>query len=73
MNFIKKNRRIFLTIILYCSLFLLGQRLFELLNYGLDNNRNIYIQLSGLISFLLLALGCFWELYFTKSRKKKYK
>lgn len=70
MNFIKKNRRTILTIILFFALFIIGQKIYELLKYGLDHTINIYIQLSGLISSSLLALGCYWELYIGKNKKE---
>ena len=68
MSFFKKNKRVFLIIILYSGLFLVGQELFKLLNYGLDPMRNKYIQFSGLISYSFLVLGCFWELYCAKKK-----
>jgi hypothetical protein len=70
MSFIKKNRRTILIIILYFALFMVGQELYELLNYGLNPKKNSYIQLSGLIGNSFLAFGCFWELYFAKTKKK---
>lgn len=71
MSFIKKNRRKLLIIILYFALFMIGQELYELLTYGLNPNRNKYIELSGLIGNSFLALGCFWELYFAEKFQNK--
>ncbi|WP_262711128.1 hypothetical protein [Flavicella sediminum] len=37
--------------------------------YGINPEKPIYIELSGLIGNSFLALGCFWELYVTKKDK----
>ena len=70
MNFLKKNRRVILICILYASLFMIGQELYQILNNGFDPTQHIYIELSGIIGNSFLAMGCFWELYFAKAGKK---
>lgn len=69
MDYIKKYRRVILIVILYFGLFMLGIQIHKILNDGLVPNRNLYIQLSPLISFSFLVLGCFWELYFAKKKE----
>ncbi len=69
MDFVKKNRRLILFLMLYGALFLLGLNIHDILKSGISEDQNIFIQLSGLIANALLALGLFWELYIAKKNK----
>ncbi|TDO96138.1 hypothetical protein EV145_112112 [Flavobacterium sp. 245] len=71
MDFVKKNRRTILIVILYFGLLMLGMQIYKILNDGINPQKNLYIQLSSLISFSFLVLGCFWELYFAKKKESK--
>lgn len=66
---IKKNRRKVLMIILFFALFFAGQEIYQLLEKGIDEERNVIIQLSGLLSFIFISLGSFWELFIGKGKK----
>lgn len=68
-NFIERNKRKILFIIFYSGLFLLGLEIYNLIDSGLDQSKNTYIQISGLIAYLLLTIGCFLELYIFKKNK----
>lgn len=68
-NFIEKNKRKILFIIFYSGLFLLGLEIFNLMDSGIDHSKNTYIQISGLIAYSLLTIGCFLELYIFKKKK----
>ena len=69
MNYFKKNRKTILTVIMYLALFLIGYNIFSLSEKGIDPNKNMVVQFSALVGNILLALGCFWELYFAKREK----
>ena len=68
-NFIERNKRKILFIIFYSGLFLLGLEIYNLIDSGLDQSKNTYIQISGLIAYSLLTIGCFLELYIFKKNK----
>ena len=70
MNYINKNRELILFFLLYGTLFLLGLNIHDLLKNGINEEKNVFIQLSGLIATSLLSLGLFWELYLTKRGNK---
>ena len=70
MDFVKKNKRLILFLLLYGALFLLGLNIYDVLKNGIIEEENVFIQLSGLIATSLLSLGLFWELYLAKKVKK---
>lgn len=70
MEFVKKNRRLILFLMLYGALFLLGLNIHDVLKNGISENENTFIQLSGLIATALLSLGLFWELYIAKKKNE---
>lgn len=73
MDFVKKYRKTILICILYIALFGIGKELYHLFTEGLDNNLHPFIRTASLDASILLAIGCFWELYFSKRSKTIYK
>jgi hypothetical protein len=53
---------------MYIALFAIGNWIYILLDKGLNPEKNLILQFSGLVSSSLLAIGCFWELYFAKHK-----
>ncbi len=63
MDFLKRNRKNILIVIMYIALFLVGREIYET---RASFQEIIFLDFSRVMAPLLAALGCFWELYFSK-------
>ena len=53
---------------MYAALFLFGYTVFEFERTEFSEEASFLSKYSGMISNLLLALGCFYEIYFEKPK-----
>ena len=53
---------------MYLGLLIVGFNIHDLISKGISPEENLFLQLSALISSILLSLGCFYEIYFGKSK-----
>lgn len=61
-------RKYVLITIMYFFLFKIGYDIFELTNHETNRPSNNLGSYAALISSVLAAFGCFWELYITKKK-----
>ncbi len=65
------KRRVILMVIMYVALFLIGHSIYELDSIAISKNQSFLSRYAGVIANSLLALGCFWELYFANKFQSK--
>jgi hypothetical protein len=64
----KNKKKTVLITIMYAALFLFGYTVFEFERTEFSEEASFLSKYSGMISNLLLALGCFYEIYFEKPK-----
>ena len=71
MNTLKKKKKNILFVIFYLAVILAGVNAYFIGKNGINPEESLFFQFAGLISVLLLAFGCFYEIYFGKSNISK--
>ena len=69
MSYLKRQKRNILFFIFYLAVILAGFNAYMIGKNGIDPEEPLFFQFASLISVLLVAFGCFYELYFGTSKK----